>query len=475
MATKIVIPEVGESITSGVIAAWTVEDGQYVERDQTVLELETDKITMEVPAPASGILKQMASEGDEVQVGAVVGEIDESATKPKDKPDSADADARGGHDTNGQQAKDQPEPAVASTAQDAQQRSQQAHQAHQGGQDQNRPALAAAAGSSVGGASPSAAATAASHRAPTRRAGDPVLATPVAEKIAQQHGISLGEVVGTGAGGRIREQDVLAYIQARSNGASRAEHATDTADAGSPTRTIHRERMSPLRQRVAARLVEAQHTAAMLTTFNEVDMSAVMALRKRYKEDFEKKHGVGLGFMSFFVKAAVQGLRRFPLVNGFITQDQSGKPVIQTHDYCDVAIAVASPKGLVVPVLRNAEAMSFAQIEQGIKDLATRAREGKLTIEEMTGGTFTITNGGVFGSLMSTPILNPPQSAILGMHAIKNRPVEDPDNPGSIVLRPMMYLAVSYDHRIIDGAEAVQFLVTIKNCIEHPERMLMDV
>ncbi len=440
MATKIVIPEVGESITSGVIAAWSVADGDYVERDQTVLELETDKITMEVPAPAAGILKHTAAEGDEVEVGSTVGEIDESGEKPSGGSGEKVAEAK------------QPEPKKAEAKAEA----------------KDKPEKAAPVAVQEKAAT--------TDRVPQSRVkrDTPAHATPVAEKMAGEHGIDLNEVVGTGAGGRIREQDVLAYLQsgthsngATSNGAAHAPAAN--------SREIHREKMTPLRQRVASRLVEAQHTAAMLTTFNEVDMTAVMDLRKRYKEDFEKKHGVGLGFMSFFVKAAVQGLKAFPLVNGFIAEDDAGKPVIQTHDYCDVAIAVAGPKGLVVPVLRNAEKMSFAQVESGVKELATKAKDGKLTIEEMTGGTFTITNGGVFGSLMSTPILNPPQSAILGMHTIKKRAVEDPNNPGQIALRPMMYLAVSYDHRIVDGAEAVQFLVTIKNCIEDPERMLMDV
>ena len=426
MPTNIVIPEVGESIRSGVIAAWSVADGAYVQRDQTVLELETDKITMEVPAPASGVVKHAAKVGEEVAIGAVVGAIDESAKAP---------------------------------ASSVEQPAKQAAQAEQ--KPEQKPDTKA---------QPVASAAVATSPEPTRAKGQTVLATPLAEKMAMEHGIDLAGVVGTGAGGRVREQDVLAYVQSHRNGSS----SNGTAAPSSP-RQVHREKMTPLRQRVASRLVEAQHTAAMLTTFNEVDMTAVMDLRKQYKDDFEKKHGVGLGFMSFFVKAVVQGLRAFPLVNGFIAQDDDGKPVIQTHDYCDIAIAVASPKGLVVPVLRNAEKMSFADIESGIKDLATKAKDGKLTIEEMTGGTFTITNGGIFGSLMSTPILNPPQSAILGMHAIKKRAVEDPGDPGAIALRPMMYLAVSYDHRIIDGAEAVRFLVTIKNCIENPERMLMDV
>ena len=443
MATKIVIPEVGESITSGVIAAWSVADGDYVERDQTVLELETDKITMEVPAPAAGVLKHSAAEGDEVDVGSSVGEIDESADKP----------SGGSDEKNAEKAETKSESGKGEKRQESSSESKESESATA---VKDKPAAA--------------------ERAPQSRVDrdTPAHATPVAEKMAGEHHIDLHDVVGTGAGGRIREQDVLAYLQSGTHSNGATSNGSSHAPAAN-SREIHREKMTPLRQRVASRLVDAQQTAAMLTTFNEVDMTAVMGLRKQYKEDFEKKHGVGLGFMSFFVKAAVQGLKAFPLVNGFIAEDDSGKPVIQTHDYCDVAIAVAGPKGLVVPVLRNAEEMSFAEVESGIKDLATKAKEGKLTIEEMTGGTFTITNGGVFGSLMSTPILNPPQSAILGMHTIKKRAVEDPDNPGSIVLRPMMYLAVSYDHRIVDGAEAVQFLVTIKNCIENPERMLIDL
>lgn len=233
--------------------------------------------------------------------------------------------------------------------------------------------------------------------------------------------------------------------------------------------------MTPLRQRVAARLVEAQHTAAMLTTFNECDMSAVMELRSKYKEQFEKSHGIGLGFMSFFVKAVVGALKKFPAVNASIVQSGADAPEIEFHDFCDVSVAIGSPRGLVVPVLRNCESMSFAKIESSIKDLAVRAKDGKLSLAELQGGTFTITNGGVFGSLLSTPILNAPQSAILGMHAIKNRPVEHPDRPGEIALRPMMYLAVSYDHRLLDGAEAVSFLVAIKNGLERPERLLLGI
>jgi 2-oxoglutarate dehydrogenase E2 component (dihydrolipoamide succinyltransferase) len=251
-------------------------------------------------------------------------------------------------------------------------------------------------------------------------------------------------------------------------GAGAASPAPVRAAAAAGARGTRREKMPKIRQRIAERLVEAQHTAAMLTTFNEADMSEVMRLRAEFKDAFEKKHGVGLGFMGFFVRAACSALQAFPKVNAFIAGDE-----VEYHDYCDVAVAVGTDRGLVVPVLRNAEGMTFAGVERAIKDLATRARDGKLTVDEMTGGTFTITNGGVYGSLMSTPILNPPQSAILGMHAIKRRAVEDPRNPGQVAIRPMMYLALSYDHRIIDGAEAVSFLVHIKECIEKPERMLV--
>lgn len=428
MPVDIVIPNVGESVTSGVIASWRRAEGDFVQRDEPVLDLETDKITMEVTAPASGVLHHAAKEGDEVDIGAVVGTVDESAkaegagaTKTESKPAKTEAEAP--------PAK---EPAPAA-----------------------RPVAATPA--------------------PAAASGDRPRATPLAEKMAQEMGVDLARIVGTGASGRIREQDVLAAVQSRGAAGAPGSASGEPAAVAGRSRGVTRERMSPLRQRVAARLVEAQHTAAMLTTFNECDMTAVMELRKRYKESFEKKHGVGLGFMSFFVRAAVNALRAFPLVNASIVTDEDGKPGIEKHDYCDIALAVASPKGLVVPVVRNAEALSFAQIEAKVKDFAARARDGKLELSELQGGTFTITNGGVFGSLLSTPILNPPQSAILGMHAIRNRPVEHPDRPGEIALRPMMYLALSYDHRLVDGAEAVSFLVRIREGIERPERLMLDL
>jgi 2-oxoglutarate dehydrogenase E2 component (dihydrolipoamide succinyltransferase) len=435
MATPIVIPSVGESVTSGVIASWHKKAGEYVERDEVVLDLETDKVTMEIRAPAAGVLHPTAGEGDQVDVGAVVGTVDESASAPVAGASSAAA------------------PQVAAAA--------------------KAPPKAAPA------EKPAAAVPTSNGRA----ADADVRATPLARKLAEEHGIDLGGITGTGAGHRIREQDVLAAAQSRIKGGSPAQAPAAPASAApaaaaapaSGDRATTRERMTPLRQRIAQRLVEAQHTAAMLTTFNECDMTAVMALRKQYKEDFEKRHNIGLGFMSFFLKACTSALRSLPLINAYIVQDEKGQLAIQKHDYCDIAVAVASPKGLVVPVIRNAETLTFAQMEQAVKDLAIRAKEGKLSLEEMQGGTFTVTNGGIFGSLMSTPILNPPQSAILGMHAIKNRAVEDPGNPGQVAIRPMMYLALSYDHRIVDGAEAVRFLVKIKEAIEDPRRLMLDL
>ena len=454
MATQIVIPNVGESVTSGVIAAWSVKDGDYVERDQTVLELETDKVTMEVPAPAAGVVRHSASEGDEVEVGAVVGEIDESAEKPAGESaasSKSEAKAEGGSATataappKAPPASDEKAKSLASDRQPA----------------KAEPTPAGSSGSSNAQSS----AKSGEHKA-----------TPLARKLAEDKGVSLGSISGTGAGGRIREQDVLAFIQTHQNGSAPAAAASaGSGSARANPRGTRLEKMTPLRQRIASRLVEAQQTAAMLTTFNEVDMGAVMDLRKQHKEAFADKHGVGLGFMSFFVKACAQALQKFPLINAYITEGEDGKPAVEHHDYQDIAIAVAGPKGLVVPVLRNTESMSFADVEAGIKDFGTRAKEGKLDLSEMTGGTFTITNGGVFGSLMSTPILNPPQSAILGMHGIKKRAVEYPEGSGQIALRPMMYLALSYDHRIVDGAEAVQFLVSIKNAIEDPARLMLDL
>jgi 2-oxoglutarate dehydrogenase E2 component (dihydrolipoamide succinyltransferase) len=417
-----------------------------------VLELETDKVTMEVPAPAAGALgDHKFGEGDTVEVGAVVASIDESASKPESVGASAgkdekQAEASGGSSDSG--SSDSGKSDSKQAASDAAAKSEAPKPGSGSGQSTGNPS----------GSKPSA--------APASNGS--ANATPLARKLADDHGVDLGNLTGTGAQGRIREQDVLAYVQAGGNGKA-------PSASSAPARSTSVTRTSPLRQRVASRLVEAQQTAAMLTTFNECDMTEVMALRSRHKEAFGEKHGVNLGFMSFFVKAVVRGLQAQPSVNSYIVEDDDGKPAIRSHDYCDIAIAVASPKGLVVPVLRNAEKLSFAEIESGIKDLAVRARDGKIALEEMSGGTFTITNGGIFGSLMSTPILNPPQSGILGMHAIKKRAVEDPANPGQVALRPMMYLALSYDHRIVDGEGAVKFLVAVKEAIEQPETLLLDL
>ncbi len=409
----IVVPSPGESITEVTLGQWHKQDGDWVDTDEILVDIESDKATLEVRAPAAGVLHVKAKAGAEQKVGAAIASIDTSAAKP----------AGGG-----------------------------------------APAAKAAA----------AAVTASAPAAPTEAKPDGGRkASSLARKVAADKGVDLANVSGSGTAGRI----VVADVERAATGvAAIANPVKPVAPAAAPAplavagaRGTRRERMPKIRQRIAERLVQAQHTAAMLTTFNECDMTEVMRLRAEHKESFEKHHGVGLGFMSFFVKACTSALRRFPKVNAYFMGEE-----IEHHDYCDVSIAVGTDRGLVVPVLRNAEAMTFAEIELAIRGFAARAREGKLSVDEMSGGTFTITNGGIYGSLMSTPILNPPQSAILGMHAIKKRAVEDPRNPGQVALRPMMYLALSYDHRIIDGAEAVSFLVHVKDCIEKPERLLLD-
>ena len=423
----IMVPSPGESITEVTLGQWHKHDGDWVETDEVLVDIESDKATLEVRAPAAGVLRVKVQSGAEQKVGAPIGAIDTAAAKP--------AGAKGG-------------------AGDA-----------------------AGAGNAASAASPASAASKAPAAATPVSAA--VVAEPVdgkkasslAKKVAADKGVDLAKVTGSGTSGRIVMADVERAATAVSTIANPVKPvpavAMPMAVAGA--RGVRREKMPKIRQRIAERLVQAQHTAAMLTTFNECDMTEVMRLRSEHKESFEKHHGVSLGFMSFFVKACCSALKRFPKVNAYISLDE-----VEYHDYADVSIAVGTDRGLVVPVLRNAELLSFAEIELAIRGFAAKAREGKLTVDEMTGGTFTITNGGIYGSLMSTPILNAPQSAILGMHTIKKRPVEDPRNPGQIALRPMMYLALSYDHRIIDGADAVSFLVHIKDCIEKPERLLLD-
>ncbi|MBK4987857.1 2-oxoglutarate dehydrogenase complex dihydrolipoyllysine-residue succinyltransferase [Pseudomonas sp. S60] len=406
MAIEIKAPTFPESVADGTVATWHKQPGEAVKRDELIVDIETDKVVLEVLATADGVLGAIVKgEGDTVLSDEVLGSIVE------------------------------------------------------GGAAAAAPAAAPAA------AAPAAVAADAGE-------DDPV-AAPAARKLAEENGIDLATVAGTGKGGRVTKEDVVAAV-ANKKAAPAAAPAAKPAAAPAPVvtaagdRTEKRVPMTRLRAKIAERLVEAQSNMAMLTTFNEVDMTEVMALRSKYKDLFEKTHnGVRLGFMSFFVKAATEALKRFPAVNASI----DGNDIVY-HGYADVGVAVSSDRGLVVPVLRNAESMSLAEIENGIATFGKKARDGKLSIEEMTGGTFTITNGGTFGSMMSTPIVNPPQAAILGMHNIIQRPMAI---NGQVVIRPMMYLALSYDHRLIDGKEAVTFLVTIKNLLEDPSRLLLDI
>jgi len=391
------VPTVGESISEVTLLKWTKKDGDYVDRDEVIAELESEKATFEVNAEKAGILKISAKEGDTLKIGDSLASIDETAPKPEGIKETAAPKSQ--ENSAPKAAEKQPEPVVA-----------------------------------------------------TADAG--VKATPVASAIIADKKVNPSTITASGANGKILKDDVLAALSnpGRSPGAVAF------------TRSEKPEKMSNLRKTISRRLVEAKNTTAMLTTFNEVDMKPIMDLRTKYKEIFNKKHGVNLGFMSFFTKAACFALKEWPSVNAYIDGDS-----IIYHDYCDISIAVSAPRGLVVPVIRNAESLSMAEIEKKVVELATKAKESKLTIEEMTGGTFTITNGGVFGSLMSTPIINIPQSAILGMHKIQERPMAI---NGQVVIKPMMYLALSYDHRIIDGRESVSFLVRLKELLENPELLL---
>ena len=394
MILEMKVPSPGESITEVEIATWLVEDGDYVEKDQAIAEVDSDKATLELPAEASGIITLKAEEGDAVAVGAVVCLIDTSAAKPEGagapkqekKEDAPKAEA--------------PKAAVTETK--------------------------------------------------TYATGS---ASPAAKKILAEKGMDAASISGTGKDGRVTKED-----------ASNAVPSMGTPTGGN--RGTSRSKMSMLRRKVAERLVEVKNTTAMLTTFNEVDMSPIFALRSEYKEVFKTKHGVGLGFMSFFTLAVVRALEMYPAVNSMM----DGKEML-SYDFCDISIAVSGPKGLMVPVIRNAENLSFRGVESEVKRLALRARDGQITVDEMTGGTFTITNGGVFGSMLSTPIINPPQSGILGMHNIVERPVAI---DGKVEIRPIMYVALSYDHRIIDGKESVGFLVAVKEALENPAEILMN-
>jgi 2-oxoglutarate dehydrogenase E2 component (dihydrolipoamide succinyltransferase) len=420
MAVEIKVPALGESVTEATVAKWLVKAGDTVTIDQPLCELETDKVTVEVNASVAGTVVDLAAaEGTTVQVGGVLCHIEAGAAGGAAKPVAAAAP-----------------PAAAPAA--------------------PKPAPAPAAAPAP--VAPSAAAPAAANIAASG---------PATRKLVEETGVAASAIQPTGKDGRATKADVLAALS--SIPAPSAPAAKPAVPAGPRSRADREERvrMTRLRRTIANRLKEAQNTAAMLTTFNEVDMTAVMTLRERLKEDFEKKHGARLGFMSFFVKACIAGLKELPSVNAEIEGDD-----LVYKNYYDIGVAVGTPQGLVVPVLRDADMLSFADVEKGIAELGKKARDGKLTIADLTGGTFTISNGGVYGSLMSTPILNPPQSAILGMHKIQQRPMVV---AGEVKVRPMMYLAVSYDHRIIDGREAVLFLVHVKECIEDPERLLLGV
>ncbi len=424
------VPTLGESVTEASIGQWLKKPGDKVKADEPIVSLETDKVAVEVNAPADGVLTELlAKEGDTVVVGAIIARIEAGAVgdaKPTTAPIS---------------------PAVPAAAH----------------------APDAEAGKATGeGAKPTPdVVPAAANKAATEQAAYEAIA-PAVRVLLETYNLDTAGIAGTGKDGRLTKGDVLAAIEAgtaKVKGA--AAPAAASASAAKPARNEERVRMTRLRQTIARRLKEAQNTAAMLTTFNDVDMTAVMDARNRYKDAFEKKHGVRLGFMSFFVKACALAAKDVPSVNARIEGDE-----IVFHDYFDVGVAVSSPGGLVVPILRDANAKSFAEIELEIADFGKRARDGKLKMDEMQGGTFTISNGGVFGSLLSTPILNPPQSGVLGMHRIEERPVVV---KGQIVVRPMMYLALSYDHRLIDGREAVTYLVRVKEALEDPTRLVIDL
>lgn len=394
MVLEMKVPSPGESITEVEIAEWLVQDGDYVEKDQAIAEVDSDKATLELPAEMSGVITLKAEEGDAVEVGAVVCLIDTSAKAPEGNAKKDEAPKT--------EEKAAPAPKVEAPA------------------------------------------------AKTYASGTP---SPAAKKILDEKGMTASQVSGTGRDGRVTKEDAV-----------QAQPSMGTPGPG--TRGESRTKLSMLRRKVAERLVEAKNTTAMLTTFNEVNMQPIFDLRKQYKEDFKAKHGVSLGFMSFFTLAVVRALEMYPAVNSMI----DGKEML-TFDYKDISIAVSGPKGLMVPVIRNAENLSFRGVESEVKRLAIRARDGKITVDEMTGGTFTISNGGVFGSMLSTPIINPPQSGILGMHNIVQRPIAI---DGQVVIAPIMFVALSYDHRIIDGKESVGFLVAVKEALEDPINLLMN-
>ena len=519
MSEKVKVPTVGESITEVTIATWLKKDGDHVEMDEVIAELESDKATFELPAPKAGALKILKEEGDTVPIGEVICEIDTSAKgssksesskeKPKEEPKEESAKSSGtpSNDSSGPkptgEIKEMKVPAVGESITEvtistwlkkegdfvaldeviAEVESDKAT-FELPAEAQGILKIEAKEGTTlpIGGlickievaeGAPSAGKSAEAPKTEAKSGsdksdGDQSYAaghpSPAAGKILAEKGISTDQVSGTGVGGRITKQDAMG---AQASASKTSESSSVAASTPSGSREESREKMSSMRRTIAKRLVAVKNETAMLTTFNEVDMKPVMDLRSKYKEKFKEKYGVGLGFMSFFTKAVCVALQEFPAVNAYIDGNEA-----VYHNYCDVSIAVSTPRGLVVPVIRSAESLSMAEIEKEVVRLATRGRDGKLSIEEMTGGTFSITNGGVFGSMLSTPILNPPQSAILGMHNIVQRPVAI---DGEVVIRPIMYLALSYDHRIVDGKESVSFLVKVKELLEDPGRLILGV
>ena len=463
MAVDLKVPSVGESINEVFIGTWLKQEGDSVEKDEALVEVETDKATLEVPAPNAGVLsKILKQEGDTADVGEVIAEIDESGAAQGDSDDEDDSDSE--EAAKADAAEDSEDKEDAETEEDsaeAKDESQQDDESEETDEDEAQ----------------------AESQDEDKGEGEGHI-MPAAQRLLDENDLSADQISGSGPGGRIQKDDVQRYLD---QGKAKPSKDTDKQEAkkqdkkqeskqpakdkapssSSGDREEEAVAMSPLRRTIARRLVEAQQTAALLTTFNEVDMSTMMALRNEYKEMFEKRYDVRLGFMSFFIKAAIDALKQFPAINAEIREND-----IVYKNYYDVAIAVSSKKGLVTPVIRNAERLSFAEIEKTIADFGQRAQNNKLSPDELTGGTFTISNGGVFGSLMSTPIVNPPQSGVLGMHATQERPVVV---DGEIVIRPMMYVALTYDHRIVDGREAVTFLKRIKEAIERPARMLIEV
>ncbi len=426
MPTDVKVPSAGESISEVIIGGWLKSVGEAVAVDEPVVELETDKATLEVPSPVAGVLtEQLFAEGDSVSVGDVIARVDES------------------------------QPAEAAPA----------------GEPEEAPQAAPAPDGAPARAAPAPAASVEPPAAAEPPEGEKATSVmPAAQRLLTEHGLSAEEVPASGPGGRLLKEDVQRYLDTRERQAAQ-EAGGDAPTAAGPVldmpRQEERVRMSPLRRTIAERLVQAQHTAALLTTFNEIDMTEVMGLRKQHQADFEKRYGVRLGFMSFFVKAVIDALKLVPQLNAEIDGDD-----IVYRNYHDIGVAVSAKKGLVVPVIKDADRLSFAELEKVIGDFGQRAQSNKLAPDELQGGTFTISNGGVFGSLMSTPIVNPPQSGVLGMHAIQERPVA---SGGEVVIRPMMYVALTYDHRIVDGREAVTFLKRVKEAIETPARMLLEV